>query len=179
MKFFDNKKNLVVLFFSLLLILSLVGLIPIYFETIISFALMISGIILVYGHLSTGNKASIFWGSMIFFTGIYLYLPIAFTFFDFSSILIPSLLLMIGLSFFIVFIDSTNEKNNLIISIVFIIVSFFFMLKKGNFDLMRFFEVFYSMIELYGLLIVLALIGALILLRIEKSNKKNSDETTI
>ena len=116
------------------ILLRLFGIFNFTSSELLSYTLIFAGFGLFFNSFGKGNKALLFSSSFIFLWGVILFLINNFEFTDNSTLIFPALVLNIGFSFLIVFINNIKDKIYLIISLIFILFGTLAVLWKGNFN---------------------------------------------
>ncbi len=168
------KKNQLIIiyllaFLAFTVLLNLFGIVNITNPEILSYALIFAGLGLFFNSFGKDNKSLLFSSSFIFLWGVILFLINNFEFRNNSEVLYPALILNIGFSFLMLFIDSMKDKIYLLISIVFILLGIASALFWGKFNSSIFFNSF-AVITVKYLPIIIIAAGIYFLLR--KSEKK-------
>ena len=157
------------IFLVLSIILKIIGLIDVEGSEILGYALIFYGISLVYLSFGRNKKILLFIGSTFFLTGIALFLINNFDFNDNSSLIYPSILLIPGINFLLIFIEDNSSKVSLILSILLLLVGFYHTISSGSFNLNSFFSSIISITLKYWL-IALILLGIIFLISREKND---------
>jgi hypothetical protein len=127
-----NKANYVLLFLILFIFaaifLRFAGLIDFSGLEMLSYVFMASGVAAVYASIGMDRKGILFTGSTLFLTGILIFINTRFDIEDVRLLVFPSVLLITGIGFFILYFDESSQKLFLIISIVFITAGLLFLL---------------------------------------------------
>jgi hypothetical protein len=108
-------------FLALSILLKFWGIIDFDNREIWGYGLIFYGISLVYISFGNNQRGRLFLGSIIFLSGLFLYLISKFEFFQVSVLIIPALLLLFSISFFMLFLDNYHDKTVLLISVLFFI----------------------------------------------------------
>ena len=125
-------------FLALSIILKLWGVIDFDNNEIWSYGLVFYGISLVYISFGNNQRGRLFIGSIIFLVGLLLFIISKFEFFSASTLVIPSILLIFSISFFMLFLDNLKEKSLLLISLVFFIAGTLYTLFRGEISFLSF-----------------------------------------
>ncbi len=107
------------------LLLNYFGFVNIGELKIISIFLMLYGLISVYALFGSERKGGIFFGSVCFLTGVMMFVSATCEILGKSKIALPSMLLITGSSFLMLFIDNNREKAFLIIASILIFAGIF------------------------------------------------------
>ena len=108
-------------FLALSILLKFWGIIDFDNREIWGYGLIFYGISLVYISFGNNQRGRLFLGSIIFLSGLFLYLISKFEFFQVSVLIIPALLLLFSISFFMLFLDNYHDRTVLLISVLFFI----------------------------------------------------------
>jgi len=109
---------IIVLFIIVAFLLSILNVIDITLTNILSYALLIIGIALVYGESIRQNRISVFLGSVIFLLGVYFLISENFELNNRDGMSIPIILIFAGTSLLVLHISTKTKKIFLIISII-------------------------------------------------------------
>lgn len=109
---------LVLGFIIVSVLLSLFGLIDIRTEDVFGYAIIILGLSLVYPAFKTDQKLMVFVGSGIFLTGMAMLVFGSFELNANEKFITPLLLIIMGISLFMVYISDTSRKLFFIISMI-------------------------------------------------------------
>jgi hypothetical protein len=126
------------IFLILSILLKIWGIINFDSTEIWGYGLIFYGISLVYISFGNGQRGRLFIGSIIFLTGLFLFIISKFDFFRVSELIVPALLLIFSISFFMLFLDNLSDKTILIISILFFTAGTIYTLFKGEINLPSF-----------------------------------------
>ena len=108
-------------FLALSILLKFWGIIDFDNREIWGYGLIFYGISLVYISFGNNQRGRLFLGSIIFLSGLFLYLISKFEFFQVSVLIIPALLLLFSISFFMLFLDNYHDRTVILVSILFFI----------------------------------------------------------
>lgn len=133
------------IFLALTILLKIIGVIDTSVSEILGYLFIFYGISLVYLSFGKKRKLALFFGSVLFLTGIVLYLINNFDFYNPAVLVYPSFFFISGISLFLLFIDDHSSKLNLILSIILFIMGFIYVSVAGSFSLPNF---FYSLINI-------------------------------
>lgn len=163
-----NRNNQGVLSLILILIgvtymLNFWGMITLNSQKILAFAFMIYGIVTVYNTLGTHRKGRLFFGSALFLSGVVMFVLQYSRFLQFSMIIFPSLLFIVGAGFLMLFIDDMQNKVFLYSSTVLLCCGLAFLVFIRVIPIMNFanriasglFEYYPVFIILFGLYVLL------------------------
>lgn len=135
---------------------------------ILSYTFVFYGISQVYVSMGRGKKLSLFIGSTIFLLGIEFFLIDNFDIITTSSIIFPSLMLILGISSFMLFLDNTEDKTILFISLIFILIGVIYSISVGSMRFGNFFTALFQLIIKYWVILILALVIIFIISRDKK-----------
>lgn len=121
-----------VILFSLAYIFHLAGFLKVDGSVIISYGMLLYGIISVYLSIGTGQKGFLFLNAVVFMTGVVLFVINYFVFLSPKLLLIPASYFVLSAGFLILYIDNRNEKLFLIISAVSFLVSVVIIISCGS-----------------------------------------------
>lgn len=127
--------------------------------------LILVGILIVQYYFGEGIAAPIFFGSVIFFIGVLLFLIQNFLFDNDSTLLWTSIPFILGFSFLIVFIDQRHKKKYLFVALPLIICGFLVLLHFGTLNAATIFSSFVFIVKDYYILLI---VGVAILVLISK-----------
>jgi hypothetical protein len=109
---------IIVLFIIVAFLLSILNVIDITLTNILSYALLIIGIALVYGESIRQNRLSVFLGSIIFLLGVYFLISENFELNNRDGMSVPIILIFAGTGLLVLHISTKSKKIFLIISIL-------------------------------------------------------------
>jgi hypothetical protein len=157
------------IFLTLSIVLKLFGIIDFISVELIGYALIFYGITLVY--TSFGNKQTVilFIGSSLFLVGLILFLINNYEF-NSKEIIFPSLLLIIGINFLMLFFDDPTRKGYLAISLTSIISAIIVTTLLGSITVKTFFTSIINIGDKYWPIVLIA-VGLVILLNREHKRK--------
>ena len=158
---------LVLGFLIVSVLLSLFGLIDIRVEDVLSYAIIILGISLVYPAFKTEKKLMVFVGSGIFLTGIAMLVFSSFELIAQEKIIIPLLMIILGISLFMVYLSDTSRKLFLIISAITAIIGVVIIYIQNPSGILKLFQ---SVIPVLGAIWPIFLILIVIAILIRRSD---------
>lgn len=91
---------------------------------LISYVFILYGIVTVYFSLGTGFRGRLFFASIVFLSGVMMYVINNYEILKPSSAIFASILFITGSSFVILFIDNTKEKTFLYSGLLLLIISY-------------------------------------------------------
>ena len=109
---------IIILFIIVAFLLSILNVIDITLTNILSYALLIIGIALVYGESIRQNRISVFLGSIIFLLGVYFLISENFELNNSNGMSVPIILIFAGTGLLVLHISTKTKKIFLIISII-------------------------------------------------------------
>lgn len=177
-----SKRNLTFMVFAFLMLFILTELLfPEFFSNkILSYLILGIGFTLWIYSFETNNSAGIFSGSLIFFSGITLFVSSSFIIWNPSRMVIPALLISVGLASFLTFV---NDKKiyYLIFSVIFSLLGFNFLYARMSFKFSVFLSAIPHIIVGIGVFIIIVALVFFYFFNkksqaIEKENKLNNYE---
>lgn len=169
MRKYQSLFTYLLLFLSLSLLLKFFGFISLSSGEIIGYALIFYGICDVYLSLGSDRKISLFFGTVFFLIGILLYVINNFLIFWGPSLLLPSIFLIPGFAYLILYIDSPANKKFLFTGILLILTGFILTIINGQFNLSTFYN---SILRVSSIYWQVVLVAAIILILISFEIKK-------
>ncbi|MFN3694932.1 MAG: hypothetical protein ACK4UV_07975 [Ignavibacterium sp.] len=162
----------IVFLLAVLLFLDLIGAADFSLIELISYTLLVAGVSFLFISFTGSNKGGIFAGSFIFLSGIVLAVESAFTIWNPTRMIFPSIFIISGISLLFVYLSDTKKLVFLFLALFLSAVGLFYLFNRINFK-------FYVFIEAIGQILlrfwfVIALI-ALIVYILTKSNHQNND----
>jgi hypothetical protein len=109
---------IIILFIIVAFLLSILNVIDITLTNILSYALLIIGLALVYGESIRQNRLSVFLGSIIFLLGVYFLISENFELNNRDGMSVPIILIFAGTGLLVLHISTKTKKIFLIISII-------------------------------------------------------------
>jgi len=136
------------LFFIFIILLWLLDVVNTNLIELSAYFSIVLGISMVLISFGNNKKVVLFLGTIIFFIGLVFFILNSFNFYQINRLILPSFILIIGTSFFILFIDDSSKKKNLFFSFFFWIAGLIYIMISGEFSFPKFFssikEVAYS-----------------------------------
>lgn len=166
MKISRNLILYVFFFFCILLILRLTGIISISMGEIIGYGFLFWGAGIVYQFWGSDYNTLIFSGTVLFLSGIFLYVINNFEFFITGKIIFPAILFICSAGFFMLYLNRLQQKTFLFASLVMLISGSIITAGIGNLQ----WNIF--MISFKGLLIGVVPVFVVFLIIIILLNKK-------
>jgi hypothetical protein len=154
----------ILLFIVASILLNITGIAHIVPADLIGYSLIFYGVATVYTSFGNKNKFFVFAGSVIFLGGILISLPAHIDFIRPLNILIPSSILIAGISLLIVYFDDVNNKSVLIASIILIAAGIVFIFTAREIHFLMFGESILRIIRDYWLAL-LVISGITIILK--------------
>ncbi|MFA4922605.1 MAG: hypothetical protein WC557_00240 [Ignavibacteriaceae bacterium] len=150
------------LFLLLPIILQLFGFIEVSLFSMFSFAFFFIGLTIFYYSFGTNNFPAVFFGSGIFFTGVFSFLIQSF-FLDITiPLIVAGALYITGFSLLMVFIENAKRKTVLYTAGFLIFTATMVSLFSGNLQLRSFFSSLPEVLKEYWLLLLMAIITVLL-----------------
>ena len=153
-------------FLVLSILLKLWGIIDFANNEIWGYGLIFYGISLVYISFGNNRRGRLFIGSILFLSGLFLFIVSKFEFFDVSRLIIPALLLIFSISFFMLFLDNLQEKSVLYISAIFFIAVTIVTLYNGEISFPAFIDSILQITLNYWPVVIIA-IGIILIIHRE------------
>jgi len=154
-------------FLALSILLKFWGIIEFDNLEIWGYGLIFYGISLVYISFGNNQRGRLFIGSIIFLSGLFLYIISKFEFFRVSTLIVPALLLLFSISFFMLFLDNYHDKTVLLISVLFFISGTIVTLYNGEISFPVFFNSIWHITLNYWPVVLIA-IGMILIIHREK-----------
>ena len=168
----NNQPILIYLliFLALSIILKLFGIIDVENTELIGYAMIFYGINLVY--LSFGGKQQglLFTGTVFFLVGLLLFLINNFEFINNKEIIFPSILLILGTGFLMLFLDNTSKKNFLLVSLTFILSALIVTTLLGSITATLFVD---SVVKITVKYLLIALVAIVLLIVLHRERKRS------
>ncbi len=133
------------------------GLSGITFNLSLTISFIFGGMGIFIFYYGTHKSVYLFISSLFFFSGLLIFLFDNFILDSFSAIILPSVLLMLGFSFVVLFIEDPGKKKLMIPGVVFLLLPLILALYKGTFVFDEFFSAIGEIVSLIWVMI--ALIG--------------------
>jgi len=155
-------------FLLLAYLVKLLGFVDFSTMEILSYTFVFYGISQVYISMGNERKLALFLGSAIFLLGTEFFLLDSFDIISTSSVIFPSALLILGISSFMLYIDNTDDKAILFISLIFILLGVIYSVSVGSMRFGNFFTALFQLVAKYWIIFILALV---IIFMISKGKK--------
>ncbi len=139
----------ILLFFIAAMLLRFINLIALDSIELYGYSFILYGIATVYTTLGEGNKILLFFASVIFLLGIVISLPAHFDIIQSSNLLIPSAILIGGVSLFIVYFDDTENKTILVASLMLLIAGVIIIFVSRTISFSLFLESILDFVTIY------------------------------
>jgi len=159
------------IFLALSVALKLLGIINVESTELLGYAMIFYGINLVYTFFGKHRHGILFTGTALFLVGLFLFITNNFEFINERAIIFPSILLIVGISFLMLFFDDTARKNFLLISVTLILSAVTVTVLIGSITVTLFINSITKIIVKYWP-VALITIGLIIILH--RDNKKSS-----
>ena len=147
---------------GLLNFIRLTGIIHINYETSYFYFLQFIGLVFVMTSLGKNYRGMLFLGAALFMTGITLFIINQFEILSPVKILLPSILVITGTGFFMLYIDNTKENVFLMISIILFTISLLLIRFTGKYQVInQANRIAYTILEFWPVLLALLGVGIL------------------
>jgi hypothetical protein len=144
------------------------GIIDFDSKEILGYGLIFYGISLVYISFGNNQRGKLFIGSIIFLSGLLFYIISKFEFFRVSTLIVPALLLLFSISFFMLFLDNYHDKTVLLISVLFFVSGTIVTIYNGEISFSVFLNAVWHIILNYWPVVLIA-IGMILIIHREKN----------
>jgi len=172
MKFPNQFMKYGLLFLLLPIILQLFGLIDVSFFSMFSFASFFIGLTIFYYSFGTNNFVAVFFGSGIFFTGVFSFLITSFLLDITFPLIIAGAIYITGFSLLMVFIENPKRRVVIYTAGLLLLAATMVSLFAGNLQLRSLFSSLPQVIKKYWLLLLMAVITVLLLYVEQRQSKK-------
>jgi hypothetical protein len=164
----NNQPILIYLliFLALSIILKLFGVIDVSNIELLGYAFIFYGITIVYTSFGKNHPIALFFGSSLFLTGLLLFLISNFEFSDSNEIIFPSILLILGINFLMLFFNNLKKKGFLAVSLTSILLAVVVTILLGSITFLNFYNSILNITAKYWPIVLIAA-GLLVLLSIE------------
>ncbi len=162
----------IVFLLAVLLFLDLIGAADFSLIELTSYTLLVAGVSLLFNSFTESNKGGIFAGSFIFLSGIVLAVESAFTIWNPTRMIFPSIFIISGISLLFVYLSDTKKLVFLFLSLLLSAVGIFYLFNRINFKVYVFIEAIGQILLRFWFVIALI---ALIVYILTKSNHQNND----
>ncbi len=156
------------IFLIITLILKLFGLLNVDNNQLLAYTFIFYGISSVYISFGRNKRLQLFIGTVIFLIGIVFFLISNFDIFNSSHLIFPSTLLILGISCWMLFLDNTDDKAVLFISIIFILLGIIYSISVGAMRVGSFLNSILSIASKYWAIVLITFIIILLLRREDK-----------
>lgn len=156
-------------FLIISLILKLFGLIYLDNIELLAYTFIFYGISSVYVSFGNNKRFQLFIGTTAFLIGIIFFLVSNFDIFNSSSLIFPSALLILGICSWMLFLDNTDDKAVLFISIIFILLGVIYSISVGTLRIGSFLNSIFSITIKYWIVALITLIIIILLKRDDNS----------
>ena len=154
-------------FLALSILLKFWGIIDFDNREIFGYGLIFYGISLVYISFGNNQRGRLFIGSIIFLSGLFLYIISKFEFFQESALLVPALLLIFSISFLMLFLDNLHDKTVLLVSVLFFISGTIVTIYNGEISFPVFLNAIWHITLNYWPVVIIA-VGIILIIHREK-----------
>ncbi len=155
-------------FLILALLFNLVGIINVGNYEILAYTFSFYGLSNVYASMGHNKKLQLFLGSSVFLIGIDFLIISLFDVFNTSGIIFPSIVLIISISSFILFLDNTDDKAILFVSIIFALLGIIYSTSAGNLRIISFINSLTSIASGYWIMLIIVLVVFILIRRNEE-----------
>ena len=155
-------------FLALSILLKIWGIIDFDNDEIWGYGLIFYGISLVYLSFGNNQRGRLFIGSIIFLSGLFLYIISKFEFFRIAPLIVPALLLLFSISFLMLFLDNYHDRTFLLISVLFFISGTIVTVYNGEISIPVFLNAAWHIILNYWPVVLIA-VGMILIIHREKS----------
>ena len=162
-------------FLILAIIFKVIGLLHIENEELLAYTFVFYGISSVYLSMGQDKKFRVFLGTVVFLTGIVFFIINNFDIISLTKIILPSIILILGAGCFMLYMDNTNDKAILYVSLFLILVGLVYSISIGSMKPGYFIYSAYQVILKYWIIIIIALIIFTAIKR-ENNNDDNKED---
>ncbi len=164
-----------VIFFAAAIILKFLGFILLNWADLFAYFSMLWGISMFYYSFLKQNQSGIFIGATLFQIGIILISMSLFEIYNPAQVFIPALITIIGISLLFANWIGKTTKQEMVLSVIFILVGVLLMIFRGNLTITLYFESIFQLLkELWFIIIILLLVVYLTILDFRNNNKNQS-----
>ena len=169
-----SKKVLIILilFVWVSVLLSLFGVVDLDYSEIIVYTLLFLGLSVFYPSFNKKNKMGIFFGATIFLIGITFFTTSYFEIGDNSQILIPSIALITGISFLLIFLADTSDKKFLFMGLLICAVGIFTVIDRGNPGIISYIISIKNLTGKFWIIVLLVIVTVFVLSKERKINQQ-------
>jgi len=157
-------------FLIISLVLKLFGFIYLDNIELLAYTFIFYGISSVYVSFGNNKRFQLFIGTTAFLIGIVFFLISNFDIFNSSGLIFPSVLLILGIGSGMLFLDNTDDKAILFVSIIFVLLGIIYSASVGSLKFLSFINSIVSITDKYW---VVALITLVIIILLRRENKAN------
>jgi len=161
------------LFLIMPILLQFTGFIDISIGSVFSFSSFFIGLLLFYYSYGSHNFAAVFTGSLLFFTGMFLFVISTFLLRITFIMLFTGGIFVLGSSFFMVYLEQTKKRWALYSSAGMVLLGFLLSIAVGNLALKNFLTSVWEVVKAYWLLLLAAIGTLLVFVYEQKQGKKN------
>ena len=155
-------------FLIISLVLKLFGFIYLDNNELLAYTFIFYGISSVYISFGRNKRFQLFIGTTAFLIGVVFFLVSNFDIFNSSSLIFPSVLLILGICCWMLFLDNTDDKAVLFISIIFILLGIIYSFSVGTLRIGSFINSIFSITVKYWMVALITLIIIILLKREDK-----------
>lgn len=158
----------IIIFFIISFILKLFGIVDFSTGEIFGYGFIFYGLTLVYTSFGKNKPGALFFGTTLFLSGVFLFILNNFQLANYLRIIISAAILVIGINFFVLFIDNSARKIFLVISLLFFTAGIFFTVSWGSLSFKSFLDsAVYIASKYWPVLIIVA--GIVLIIRREEA----------
>ncbi|MBX2975989.1 MAG: hypothetical protein KF721_07625 [Ignavibacteriaceae bacterium] len=143
------------LFLVLPLVLKVFGFISISYSALFSFVFLLVGLGLTYINFGTDKNLWLFFGTQLFFLGIFISIPEKFLLQNLEAYYFPAIILSVSFGLLIVYLNNRNKKV-LIGVLVGLLLSIIFSYSNSGFRFDNFIGTFAEMLDEYWVVLLLS-----------------------
>lgn len=166
---------LIIIFTWVAVLLTLFGIVNMNYSEIISYVFLLLGISLFYPSYNKTDKKGIFFGSAIFLGGIVFFITNNFEIIDDYELLVPSLIIIISVSFLMIYLSDTKDKKFIWLASVMGVVGLSTIFERGNPSLKSFAVSLVSLLGKAWAIVIIMIITIIIIINEKKSKQDNKN----
>lgn len=166
---------LIIIFTWVSVLLTLFGIVDLNYSEIVSYVFLLLGISLFYPSYNKTDKIGIFFGSAIFLGGIVFFITNNFEIIDYYELLVPSLVIIISVSFLMIYLSDTKDKKFIWLALVMGVVGLFTIFDRGNPSLKSFAVSLVSLLGKAWAIVIIMIITIIIIMNEKKSKRDNKN----
>lgn len=170
--FMYNKTRTIIyfllVFLPVLFAMAFIGKLPVTFEFVLAFVLMLFGLGNAYFAFEAKSKEFIFLGGTFFLAGVFLYLLERYILIDFFDIIIPAILLIVGFNFLLLYLNEPGKKKFILYALPFLLFPVGYMFFEGRIEAGYFLENLLFVINNLWFPVALVLLSLIIIILFER-----------